>query len=431
MGLTAAVVAVLAGVASAGETPADRPPAERPSAIHHDAFHVHETDTLTDEWFGTGRVFQERGFSLKLTTTQVYQDVARGGLATRRHKGRYAGSYDLEFEADMDKVAGLRGGTVYALAEGGWSDGIDPPSLGSLGGANGDAIGALSLRLSELHYTQSFLDDRIRLRAGKIDLTGGIECRGCLVAFDSNAFANNEISQFINGAMVNNPSIPFPEQGIGALAVVQPLEWWYVAAGIGDAQADARETGFNTAFRGRDYSLSLVETGALVDLPSARGPLHGAYRVGLWYDPQPKARFDGRGDQRDDAGLYGSFDQVLVKENEDPKDVQGLGAFARFGFADRRVNPVRFFWSAGAQYAGPISGRDADVLGIGLARSRLADDPGAGFTAAHETVVEAYYRIAVMRWLHVSPHVQFIANPGGLREVRDATVVGVRVQAAF
>jgi len=52
-------------------------------------------------------------------------------------------------------------------------------------------------------------------------------------------------------------------------------------------------------------------------------------------------------------------------------------------------------------------------------------------TARHETAVAAYYRVELRPWLHVSPHIHYLVHPGGMRNVADALVAGVRIQAAF
>jgi len=393
-----------------------------------------QCQTLTEDWFGAGEKMAESGLSLRLSATQVWQDVARGGLATHRHAGRYSGTYDLEIELDLEKAARVPGGSLYILAEGGWSDGIDPPSVGSLFGVNANAFGDRSIQVSEFRYEQSLMDDRVLIRVGKLDLTGGFECKGCAVAFDGNAFANDETAQFLNGALVNNPTIPFSEPGIGAVVMAKLTDSWYVAAGMGDSRARAGTTGFGTAFDGGNHFLYIYETGYVAEPASCNGPLPGAYRIGLWHEPPSKPRFDG-GSKHNDVGFYVSMDQMLYREkggsDGDDEGPQGLGAFTRFGFADADTNPVKFFWSGGCQYRGLVPGRNADVLGVGVAQGRLTADRDAGFTASHETVAEVYYNIEVVPGLNVSPHVQFVANPGGLREVSDAVIVGFRVQAAF
>jgi len=388
-----------------------------------------ERDTLTNNWFGLGEKLEDIGLSVGLGATQVYQHNLRGGAGTHRRAGRYTGSYDLELNVDLEKLAGLPGASMYLLAEGSWSDGIDASSIGSLFGVNDDAGGDREIDVTELWYEQALLDGKLRIRAGKIDLTAGFECRGLPSAFDGNAYANDETAQFLNGALVNNPTIPFPDNGLGVMAHLQPLECWYLAAGVSDARADARQTGFRTTFHDEDYFFSIFETGVVRHLPSANGDLPGAYRVGFWYDPQPKDRFDGRGTRRDDMGLYMTVDQSIFKENDDAEDTQGLGVFARYGAARSDVNEIRHFWSTGAQYQGLISGRDDDVLGFGVARGHLSSR--AGFTSSQETAMELYYNARITPWLNVSPSVQYIFSPGGDHDVDDAVIAGIRLQISF
>ncbi|MFW5840580.1 MAG: carbohydrate porin, partial [Planctomycetota bacterium] len=208
----------------------------------------------------------------------------------------------------------------------------------------------------------------------------------------------------------------------------EPTESWYISAAAVDAEADVRETGFRTAFHGTDNFFSMLETGFLPEINSPTGPMQGAYRVGLWYDPQPKDRFGG-GSKRDDIGFYISADQMVYKERADNADTQGLGLFARYGWADSDVNEIRCFWSFGAQYQGLLPGRDDDVVAFGLAQGRLS--PEAGFSASHETSMEMYYQAWITPWLHVAPSVQYILNPGGDSSVGDAVVLGFRLGVVF
>jgi porin len=430
--LAALAVATFSGIASGaveklpGEPmPAPDPALTEPPLKHHPA----TWPSLTNDWFGAGEAMKTGGLTMRLSTTQVYQDVAHGGLSTHNEAGRYTGRYDFSIEADLDKMAGLKGASLFASAQGGWSEGIDPRSVGSLAGVNGDAVGNHAVRLREFWFNQNLLDDRLRIRLGKIDLTGGFECKGCSVAFDTNAYANSERNQFINNNLVNNPTIPFPNKTLAAVVLVHPIDSLYLAAGVADANGKVGVV--ETAFEKPHRYFTVGEAGYLADVPSPNGPMSGAYRVGVWNDPRSKDRFDGDDPKSGTSGFYMSADQTLLKENATAGDAQGLGAFARLGFADEDVSAIRFFWSAGVQYTGLVPGRDADVLGFGVARSRVSGEAGAGFTAAQETVYELYYNIEVTPWLHLSPDIQFIANPGGRHDTRDATVVGLRLNIAF
>jgi len=176
---------------------------------------------------------------------------------------------------------------------------------------------------------------------------------------------------------VNNPTIPFPKDGLGMFVHLEPLEWWYLSAAVADAQADKRETGFNTAFHGPDHFFSIFEMGFAPHVPSPNGPLAGMYRVGFWYDPQDKDKHGG-GTKRDDTGLYLSLDQMLWREpaGDGGKADQGLGAFVRYGLADDAVSDISSFWSAGVRYKGLLPTRDEDVLAAGFALGRLVAAAG-------------------------------------------------------
>ena len=202
-----------------------------------------------------------------------------------------------------------------------------------------------------------------------------------------------------------------------------------MAAGVADAQADCRETGFNTTFHAEDYSFAIFEIGVAPQLPSPTGPLQGRYRVGFWYDPQDKEEFRDGSIKRDDVGFDLSLDQMVFKENAAEEDSQGLGLFARYGFAHDDVNEIDHFWSVGLQYQGLIPTRDDDVVAFGVAQGQLVEE--AGFSSPHETVMELYYNASIAPWLSVSPSVQYVKNPGGDRSLKDAVVMGFRVQLTF
>ena len=394
---------------------------------------IRERETLTNGFFGLNDDLADKGIEVGLGVTNIYQQNVRGGISKHRRAGRFSGSYDLELSADLKKLLGIEEASVYMLTEGVWSKsaGIDAPSVGSVFGVNGDARARRSIDITELWYEQAFLDDSLRIRLGKMDLTGGFEHHGCPVSFDCSSYANDETTQFLNGALINNPTIPFPDYGLGVAVHYNPAGFWYLSAAAADAQADIRETGFRTTFHKEDYFFYIVETGITPQLRSDKGPLQGAYRLGLWYDPQPKANTDGGKNYRDDTGVYLSFDQMLAKENTDIEDSQGLGGFFRYGYASGKRNDISNFWSLGFQYQGLLDGRDDDVLGLGFAHGTFSNSADTTYTDDYESAVELYYNAQVTSWLNVSPNVQYIANPGGSQALSDAVVLGVRVQMRF
>lgn len=397
---------------------------------------IWERETLSDGFFGLNDELSSKGIEINLGVTNIYQQNVRGGISKHRRAGRLSGSYDLELSADLEKLLDIEGGRVFMLTEGVWSKsaGIDAPSVGSVFGVNGDARDRRSMDITELWYEQALLDETLRIRLGKMDLTGGFEHHNCPVSFDCSNYANDETTQFFNGALINNPTIPFPDYGLGIAVHYNPVGNWYVSAAVVDAQADIRETGFRTTFHKEDYFFYIFETGITPQLPSDNGPLQGAYRAGLWYDPQPKANADyadaGKS-YRDDVGLYLTCDQMLLKENNDQQDSQGLGAFFRYGYANSKRNDIANFFSFGFQYQGLFEDRDEDVLGLGFAHGVFSNSASATYTDDYESALELYYSAQLTPWLAVSPSIQYVANPGGDKNISDAVVLGVRTQMSF
>jgi porin len=394
---------------------------------------IWERETPSDGFFGLNEKLADDGIELAFGVTNIYQQNVRGGISTHRGAGRFSGSYDLELFVDFEKLTGVKGGRVYMLTEGSWSKygGIDTPSIGGMFGVNGDGSSRRAIDVTELWYEQSFLDETMRIRLGKMDLTGGFEHHNCPVSFDCSNFANDETAQFLNGALINNPTIPFPENGLGVSIHYASAGPWYVSAAVADAQADFKETGFRTTFCGPAYFFYIFETGLTPQFDSAKGPLQGAYRMGLWYDPQPKSNSDSAHASRDDVGFYITCDQMLIKENGDSQDTQGIGAFFRYGHADSKRDDIADFWSIGFQYQGPFDGRDDDVLGLGFAQGFFSDYASTTYTDDFESALELYYNAQVTPWLNISPSIQYIANPGGDRTADNAVVLGIRAQMFF
>ena len=393
---------------------------------------VWDQETLTNGFWGLNDSLASSGIEFGFGITNIYQLNVDGGTSTTNHQGRHTGSYDLEIGADLQQLLGIEGGTFYVHTEGSWSKtNIDATSVSSAFGVNADAGGRRSMDVTEVWYEQALLDDTLRIRLGKLDIGGGFECRGCPVSFDGSAFANDETGQFLNSALVNNPTIPFPDKGIGVVFYWNPIEWWYASVGAIDSQGDARETGFNTAFKDQDYYFYVFETGIAPLLDSPNGPMQGAYRVGLWNTPEPKTNSDGVKNYRDDIGAYLSFDQMLCKENGDPEDGQGTGAFFRYGYANSEKNDIAGFWSFGLQTTGLVDGRDGDVLGAGYANGIFSNNASTTYTDDNEDVLEVYYNAQVTPWLNVSPMVQYVADPGGNDTAKDATIFGLRTQWTF
>jgi len=354
-----------------------------------------EKDTITGNWWGHGDELADLGITLTLNFWVVWQAVLQG--ATGKDQGS-TGEYRLAGHFDLERLAGIRGGGIFARLDGGWRDAPDP-DVGEF------AVDSPAI-LTHLWYQQNFFDARLRLRFGVFEAADGMDFHGQTVAFDGNAYANFGGSQFLNSGLINNAGILFPETGsLGAAILAEPVDRVYVAAAVNNV-VDARD--FVDALDVSSDWMVLVEAGVVPEFASASGNLPGLYSIGFWHTSlsgSPSAK-----------GVYMSMNQLLFSKGTG--DHQGLGMFARYGYTDNSPNGVHNFWSLGGQYRGLFPTRDRDVAALGWAGS------------FNEGALESYYRVRITPWFFVSPMIQYIANPGSTT-AQDAVVFSLRGQFVF
>jgi porin len=389
-------------------------------------------DTLTDHFFGLGDKASEAGYDARLSALQVYQQALDGGKPGESHAGNYSGRYDVELNFNLEKIFGDKGGYIYALGEGDWGGRGIQRQVGSLSNPNNNFQNPDEIFVRKLYFEQSLggtNGDFLTFRVGKIDLTSCFQCAGCPTSFNGNRYMGDEESQFLNSALGGGGTIPFPTQGPGAMAIIRPVDWWYLSAGVENAGAQQTESSFDSTFCGNGRYFSVYETGVTPSLPSCNGALPGAYRVGFWYDAQSLPRLDGPGNVHGNNGIYTSCDQKLW--NPDDKNPScGLAAFFRFDAAQADCIAVKTAYTTGLQYQGLIPGRKDDVLAVAYVSQRLADRQNAGFTKPDESVIETYYNIKLTKWCSLSPDIQYVTNPGGAGN-KNATIIGLRLQISF
>ncbi len=284
------------------------------------------------------------------------------------------------------------GGALITYLEGGSSYTLDH-IIGNSLGTNGLAELA-DIYLARLYLLQNLTGQHLQLALGRIVLSD---------YFDTNRIANCEFVQVLSQSLVNNPTIPFPQTGMGAAARWAPAPWLYLQAGIADASAHAAHSDLDTAFRPLESTFGIFEFG----LSSLSGPHAGAYRFLFWHDPSP----DTSGDNR---GFAVSFDQPATDR---------LTLCFRYGYADTPVNALTDFVSVGALLQKPLPGRDHDALQAAVAWGNTAP--------RDETLVEVGYSLHVTDSLTLTPLVQIIADPAQNPEDDTFVLAGLRAVYVF
>jgi len=293
---------------------------------------------------------------------------------------------------------------------------------------------------------------RLVIQAGKMAVTD---------VFDTNAYANNPRTQFMNNAFVNNLAYDYAQDGRGygpgvTAAWMNPD--WSVRAGVFAMPTAAGGSDF--AFDpSNQYSTQLeYDRTDLRLLPNPKPPLTvrllvyrnaadmGDYRDAIAMGQQMGTTPDITATERAGTAKYGlgiNFEQPLA-------DGGNTGIFGRWGWNDGASEDYMYtecdrFLSLGAQVAGARWRRKDDRVGIAGALSGLSDAHrdylaagGTGFvlgdgrlSCGNEETVEAYYLYQANKRLAATLDLQHIANPGFNGDRGPITVLSARVHLAF
>lgn len=246
-----------------------------------------------------------------------------------------------------------------------------------------------TLRLMKLILRPSWLEDRVLLSIGKLDVED---------YFDRNAFAEDEETQFLNAALLTSPMLRPPPNGPGVALRVTVGDWRYGFSVHGLEDVDGDQSGLPFVIGEVGYRNIFA--------------LRGHYR---WW-----ARVASVIEDRDRVtwGTGVSIDQLLTPT---------LGVFFRAGLSRSQGDSVTSHaWSLGLQLTPTWFDRAKDVLGVGYSEQRES--------GGRERVAEIYYRLTAADWFSLIANVQWIVSgpnavTGGPN--RDVVVPGLRALLSF
>jgi carboxypeptidase family protein len=328
---------------------------------------------------------KDRNVSIGVDATTVTQFASRTtGDQALANKNAYAlASADLFFTAKLAQHT-IFFADVVALS--GSPPDRQIPSLTLLNGYTARLVNQNALNLREAWLRTEFFGQRLALVAGRLDLTN---------YFDHNAAANDETTQFLSDALVNNPALGLSSNGTGFATVFDPKNGFNFKFGIQQSNPDAANLS--------DSIYSLAEAGYVARPP---GLGEGNYRV--WY------RWDNTSANRTN-GVGISLDQRIVPT---------LTLFGRWGQAEVEGGHDRFY-SAGIQIQNGLVFNPLDTWGIGYAQI----DPLTGRT---EKLVEGYYNFRLTERLRLSFNLQRVLDSEEAGQPRFGYFLpGVRLQASF
>jgi carbohydrate-selective porin OprB len=327
---------------------------------------------------------------------------ARGGKTTKGAT-RYLGLLDLGIRFDLDETRTGIPGHVYFLVENTHGRGLTQDFVGDTQViSNIDSLGNVTQRLGRQDMNADF--QRIDSAEHFVQSTFGLS--------PSTAFPT------------------YPDQAAGAVIIAKLTADWQWKAGLWNAFVQNRDWGFSDnhsflAVTELEYRYTSAD-GGLLGAGFLGVGLPGVFSIGALYESEGELEGELVSPVRE---YYVQWEQTLYRPAfSDHAQDQGLAAFVgyypRFPGGQPIAQSIGDSAVAGLTYTGLLPGREADVIGVGVAWSELFQ----GGTN-RETATELFYRAVWSSRLSFQPDMQYIASPSGI--YRDALVAGIRMEVSF
>ena len=271
------------------------------------------------------------------------------------------------------------GGIVFTLEHAHKYTDIPPDELGeSVGSINKtvNEFGNEGFGFTDLYWLQHLADGRLSLRFGRIDQSD---------VFNAGAFTSDKL-YFLAEPFSGNPTLPFPEHGLGFAADFSPDGAVYV--GLGGAAAVGDKNG-STVGQLDDGEYFFIFEGGYS--PEVEGQGRGHYSINVWAVNERVAEGLPSG-----RGLSLNFDQQFR---------EAFGVFARYGLADEGGILTEQYAAAGAVATRPFD-RHHDRAGVALSWSRPAER-----ALPDQWNAEIFYRLQLTSTMQLTPSVQLIVDP--------------------
>jgi porin len=393
------------------------------------------SDHLLGDWGGLRSKLEESGITPRWF---LITDVAGNPSGGRDQGATQASSTELSLFFDLNKIAGVKGGSLFMSMSQRWGNRLSTEYVGNVFPEQ-QIYGFETFRVIDVSYQQQLLNDRVELRVGRFAATDDFLDSPYDYGYVSNAFCGSPF-----GILLDAPGIMAYTGTWAALGKVKPTRRTHVMAAIYNGDPAMRENknhGVNLSFNGPAFAMG--EVGYKFNgLPGDSQRL-GNYKLGGWYDHSTLTNFESGARKRGSWGYYGLFDQVLFPFGTRGSH-RGLGVFGSVTVGpESNVQQLPLYFTAGVSARGLFDARPRDAISFGFATGYFSDVlqraqeqgrllPPEGGVQDHERVVELTYRFGLRNSaLIIQPDFQYIIRPGGTGRMANAVVLGAQFGVNF
>lgn len=397
---------------------------------------------MTGDWQDTRTELYDKG--VKFDSSYVCDIL--GNVTGGYHQGaRYDHSVGWDVNIDLEKFVGAEG-TQFHIS-GLWRAGQNL-SKATIGNdlVTSSIYGHEQFRFYALYLEKLFLDKRLSIKAGRIAAGDDFAASPLYWTFVSNAVDGCPISVPINLFFTVYPTATW-----GARAKINITEDIYTLSGIYDGDKGVERD----SMYGLDFSLRLKaglafaqEIAYVPNTAEGSKGLPGHYKAGIYYNGATCRDLyaDTNGSSASITGLpkkkhignyniYFHADQMIFRE-EGTKD-EGLTVLLSSTLGPSSINKFPFFIMSGLIYKGLVPDRPDDVTAFECVYAKYSGDlkkseeDSGNLGQKYEMMIEFTHKIMVTKWMYLQPDTQYIINPGGRDNIKDAFVIGTRFGVIF
>ncbi len=420
-----------------------------------------QLQTFVDRWNTLRQAVDNKGLTLETVNTMDILSTVSGGV---RNRTAFYGDLDMLLTIDAEELAGWREATFFVYGLGIYGDGggesiREAQTISSIAAPN-------DFRLFEAWYQQNFLDERFSMLVGLYDITSEFY----VVRAASELFLNSSFGTgllFASAGLNGISTFPFTASlGLRGQAVLTDNLTLRAVVADGVPGDPGNIHGTQITLSSKDGILVATELAyyldeehgeadqpdaALAERPrrllfrrlgrAAELDYRAKYAIGFWAlttELEDLNDRDSNGNpvkQDGTYGLYGLAEHRVYREPGQVGDLdQGLILFLQAGYADPHANRFSRYFGGGLVYRGLFPGRDQDETGFGFAIARTgADYKSAQRTAGlpvhnEEVALELTHSLVVTQSFILQPDIQYIINPDADPSIRNAFVIGARLE---
>ncbi|NBB11098.1 carbohydrate porin [Pseudomonas sp. SLFW] len=415
-----------------------------------------ESPWMLGDWGGKRTELSQQGYDFKLDTVVEVGSNLHGGYDHDKAT-RYADQFALGAHMDLQKIFGWHDAEFQVTLTNRNGDNISndrvgDPRVGTISSSQ-EVWGRGNItRLTDLWYQQKFLDQKLSVKVGRFNEGEDFNTFPC--DFQNLALCGSQVGNWGGGIWYN---WPVSQWAMRVKYQLTPELFVQVGAFEQNPSNLENDNAFKLSGSGTQGAVLPVE---LVWAPKVND-LPGEYRLGYYYSTADSTDVykDSRGryaalsgenyaSSSSKHGLWLTLRQQVTSQASD--NSRGLSLFANGTLHDKKTNMIDNYVALGATYTGPFDARPKDDLGLAVGRihvnpayrkntrllnqaNDVSDYNDPAFLPVQDTEynAELYYGVHVANWLTVRPNLQFIRHPGGVNQVDDALVAGLKIQSSF